>query len=361
LDGVFGRIVLNRNSGLWRVNASLWGVSPGFESNDLGFQGRGDRAGGHGVFIWRNVTPDRFTRARTFWIAKAWTWNYNREMQMDGWLGSTSLTFLNYWEYGIGVRTFRRALDDRLTRGGPSMLNPLAGGWDMNLTTDGRKMFSASLSWAGDVSEEAGWSRRFGTSLNFKPSSILTIRTGPELELAHTAAQYIRTVEDATAEATYGSRYVFGTLERTELSMTTRVGIVLTPRLSLRIFAQPLIASGDYSEFKELATPRTFDFNRYANPIFHQATSTYVVDPDDDGAAPPFAFDDPDFNLKSARLNAVFRWELKPGSTFYAVWTRQQVDHRYPGDFALGRDAAAMFNASGDDVFLVKLAYWIGR
>ena len=37
------------------------------------------------------------------------------------------------------------------------------------------------------------------------------------------------------------------------------------------------------------------------------------------------------------RLNAVFRWEIRPGSTFYAVWTRQQEDTRDPGSFALAR------------------------
>ena len=55
------------------------------------------------------------------------------------------------------------------------------------------------------------------------------------------------------------------------------------------------------------------------------------------------------------------RWELKPGSTFYAVWTRQQQNTVNSGDFALGRDARVMFAAPGDDVFLVKMAYWIGR
>src|SRR4029434_7184183 len=35
LSGYTGRINLNRNSGLWLVNAALWGGSPGFESNDL--------------------------------------------------------------------------------------------------------------------------------------------------------------------------------------------------------------------------------------------------------------------------------------------------------------------------------------
>ena len=39
LDGFTGRINLNRNSGLLHVNAAFWGVSPGFESNDLGFHG----------------------------------------------------------------------------------------------------------------------------------------------------------------------------------------------------------------------------------------------------------------------------------------------------------------------------------
>jgi hypothetical protein len=57
----------------------------------------------------------------------------------------------------------------------------------------------------------------------------------------------------------------------------------------------------------------------------------------------------------------VFRWELNPGSTFYAVWTRQQQDLSNPGLFVPGRDARAMLGAPGDDVILFKMAYWIGR
>ena len=47
-----------------------------------------------------------------------------------------------------------------------------------------------------------------------------------------------------------------------------------------------------------------------------------------------FTFSDPDYNFKSLRLNAVFRWEMKPGSNFYVVWTRQQQDFSDPGQFA---------------------------
>jgi len=53
-----------------------------------------------------------------------------------------------------------------------------------------------------------------------------------------------------------------------------------------------------------------------------------------------FSFSDPDFNFKSLRLNAVFRWEVKPGSALYAVWTRQQVDLTNPGVFSPGAGAS---------------------
>jgi uncharacterized protein DUF5916/cellulose/xylan binding protein with CBM9 domain len=95
---------------------------------------------------------------------------------------------------------------------------------------------------------------------------------------------------------------------------------------------------------------------------FDMPSNVYSVDPDGaTGAAPAFTFDNPDFNLKSLKLNAVFRWEMKPGSTLYAVWTRQQKDERDPSHFVFGRDTRRLFGAPGDDVFLVKLAYWIGR
>jgi hypothetical protein len=78
------------------------------------------------------------------------------------------------------------------------------------------------------------------------------------------------------------------------------------------------------------------------------------IDPDSSGPAAAFAFANPDFNFKSLRVNAIFRWELKPGSALYLVWTRQQQDFKNPGDFQPGGDTSALFSERGDDVFLVK-------
>ena len=169
------------------------------------------------------------------------------------------------------------------------LLNPL-GGVGMNLTTDSRKVFSASLSWAGDVSDESGWARPVWDHLEFQAVVHPDYQNRSRMELAHAAAQ--------SSEPWKTRRPRLPMYSRCNVRHARTDGAVdddsrrhrLTPRLSLQIFAQPLIASGDYSEFKELATPRTFDFNRYANPIFHEATRTYVVDPDGDGAVLLFAF-----------------------------------------------------------------------
>ena len=217
----------------------------------------------------------------------------------------------------------------------------------------------------GNWNNEGASSRTVGLTLSLKPSPMLTISVGPQWNRSATSAQYVRTVVDPTAVATYGERDVFGWLDQTQFSMTTRVNAILTPRLSLQLYAQPLLAVGGYSGFKELAQPRTYQFFMYGGTAstinFEAPLQRYVVDPDAAGPAEPFSFSNPDFNFKSLQVNTVLRWELKPGSALYAVWTRQQQDDAYPGNFSLRRDASALWSARGDDVFLVKVAYWIGR
>jgi len=365
LSGFSGRVSVNRNSGLVQLNAMLWGVSPGFESNDLGFHSNGDRAGAHAVVIWRNVTPGRLLRDRAIWVAKAYTWNFARELQSDVLGSQARVTFLNYWNAGAAIFANRHSPDDRLTRGGPMAMSPR--GFDLNgwVNTDGRKPLSLNINAGINDNAAGGWGRSLGVTFNIKPSERLTLSTGPDWSRSYGYAQYVRSVVDPTAVSTFGGRYVFGGIDQWQLTMTTRANVIFSPHASLQVFMQPLLATGDYSGFKELAQPRTYDFLRYGTDIgslsVDPVTRLYTADPDGAGAASPFTFSDPDYNFKSLRLNAVFRWEMKPGSNFYVVWTRQQQDFSDPGRFAPGRDARAMFTAPGDDIVLFKVSYWLGR
>ena len=147
--------------------------------------------------------------------------------------------------------------------------------------------------------------------------------------------------------------------------MITRLNVVFTPRASIEIYAQPLLSSARYWNLKEFARPRTFEFARYGADVgaiaYDTSARAYTVDPDGSGPAPAFHVNAPDFNYKSLRVNAVFRWEWRLGSTLYAVWTQQREDDARAGAFRLGRDLRSMVGAPSDNVFAVKLAYWISR
>jgi hypothetical protein len=73
--------------------------------------------------------------------------------------------------------------------------------------------------------------------------------------------------------------------------------------------------------------------------------------------AAPFSFRDPDFSLKSLRGTVVLRWEYRPGSMLYLVWTQRRADTSRPGEFEFGRDLADLLRAPGDNIFLLKFSY----
>ena len=78
------------------------------------------------------------------------------------------------------------------------------------------------------------------------------------------------------------------------------------------------------------------------------------------GRRTEFRFGNPDFNFRSLRGNAVLRWEYRPGSTLFLVWTQQRSDTAPFGDFDFRRDRQALFRATPDNIFLVKVSYWLG-
>jgi len=365
LSGWTSSVNLNRNGGNLLMNAAVWATSPGFEANDLGFGTKSDRWGGHVVGTWRKTDPDKLTRRRSFSIAKWYAVNFAGDRQGDGLHAFFNAQLRNYWSVGGNGFKRWRAWDDSRTRGGPTMIASAAWGADGWAETDSRKRVSLGLEYFHYESEHGGRENNYWTSLNVKPSSSLTLSLGPTLYKAHGTAQWVQEVVDPLAAATYGSRYVFATLDQTEWGGAVRVNWIVSPKLSLQLYAQPLLSTGAYQRFKELAAPRSFDFLVYGtggSSIKYDADSAvYTVDPDGSGPAEAFTIDNPDFNYKSLRINAVLRWEWRLGSALYVVWTQNRENTDFPGDFEMGRDARALWHAPTDDVFLVKFTYRVGR
>ena len=141
---------------------------------------------------------------------------------------------------------------------------------------------------------------------------------------------------------------------------STRVDWTFSPTLSLQIHAEPFVSAGDYGDLRRIADPRA---DAYADRFAHvhaatNADGTTRADIDGDGTVETFR--NPDFNFKQFRSNAVLRWEYRPGSVLFAVWSQGRDHFARTGDFSLGGNLGTLFRQPGEDVFMVKLSYWIG-
>jgi hypothetical protein len=162
---------------------------------------------------------------------------------------------------------------------------------------------------------------------------------------------------------------VLSSLTQKTLSLDTRLNVTFTPNATLELYAQPFFASGDYFNYKEFDAPRQshksfYGVDRGTIATVKDASGndvSYTIDADAAGPSAPFSVDNPDFNFRSLRGNAVFRWEYNPGSTLYLVWTQERTDQAAVGTFDFGRDRTALLTSHPDNIFLVKLSYWLGR
>jgi hypothetical protein len=352
----------NKNNGNIRPNASYWAVSPGFEVNDLGYATSADRQGGHLALVLLKQTPDAFSRRRQAFFAKWNTWNFAGDPLGDGYFASFNTTFHNYWSFDVTAHGGRWTYSDRLTRGGPIMRAPGFADISAEIEGDDRKPVEWSLEGNYETRPDGSWSGQGEIRFTFKPLPALSFSVGPSLMRGVTATQYVRTVTDSAVTATYGKRYVFAAIDQTEAGMETRINLILSPTMSLQAYIQPLFSVGHYSGFKEAAQPRTYDFIRYGEDggtiTFDPEAGAYRVRP---AVGSPFVIPNPDFDFTSLRVNAVYRWEFKPGSTLYVVWTQQREDETTDGRFAFNQDLSRMMRAPGDNVFMVKVSYWFSR
>jgi len=79
----------------------------------------------------------------------------------------------------------------------------------------------------------------------------------------HDHSQWVTEIADPTAAATYNKRYVFAKLNQNTLAADIRLDWTFTPRLTLQLYAQPLYGAADYSGFKELSRPKSYEFLIY--------------------------------------------------------------------------------------------------
>jgi hypothetical protein len=362
LSGWGGRLHLTTMAGNFIFSSGIGAVSPGFDSTDIGYQYHMDTINAYIKTGYTSFHPGKIFRKWEFLISYARNYNFGGDKTNDYIFTRFSGQFLNYLEGSLSLFRYFDAFSNTLTRGGPLVLIPSFWVYTFTLNTDNRKPLVLSLS--GDYNKDRVFNNGASASisLSWKPKSNINLTICSRYEYSNYLDQWLENFEDDLMTQTYGSRYVFGTIDQKVLNLSLRFNWIFTPRLSLQAYIQPFIAVGKYTEFKELARPSSYYFNIYGegDSTINYNNDVYIVDPDGPGPASVFNFSNPDFNYKSLRGTVVLRWEYRQGSTLYVVWTQNREDYANPGDFRFGRDFSNLLKAKGNNLFMIKFTYHFG-
>ena len=238
-----------------------------------------------------------------------------------------------------------------------------------NVSTDSRKRWRLNSNPSYSKTTAGGQSSNLNLSATIQPSTRVNISFGPSYNLSQNKFQYVTAVTDPTATTFSGQRYVLSDVRQKQLRFDTRLNVTFSPTMTLELYAQPLLASGHYSDFKEFDAPRRAAYSVYGRDRGTVQTivnasgnvQRYSIDPDGAGPANSFVLNNPDFNFRSLRGSVVYRWEYRPGSALYVVWTQQRSDQAPVGDFDFARDRTALLSAHPDNILLVKASWWLSR
>ena len=359
-----------KDAGNWMWEGSVNARTPGFEANDLAFLTRADYVMYNANLFRFWSKPTKYYRDLSIIVGGQQQQNFDGDLtdrQYHAFVGTTTPQF---WNFNLFYINRPDLLDDRLLRGGPVVEKPSVNviGGNMNSDSRGRLSFHSYGEYA--TNRMGGYGRSIGGGITYRPAPNATVTLGPSWSDSRSMLQYVRRFNDATNADFYGARYVLSSIDQKQLGLETRLSWTFTPTTSFELYAQPLVASGDYFDYKEYDAPRTSNVSVYgrdvgtiseSGPPSPGAPTIITIDPDAAGPASTMSFGNPDFNFRSLRGNAVFRWEYRPGSVMYIAWAHSRSTNMPLGDFRFRRDVGGMFENIPDNVFLVKASYWMPR
>lgn len=362
LSGFITRLTLNKQKGNFYMNAALGIITPGFESNDIGFMFSADKINAHIVLGYKWFETEGIFKHKQIFASFYRTYNFDGYKTADGIYTMGSIEFTNYYGLNFSGSYCPQYYSVSHTRGGPIALRPAEIGFDLSGFTDDREslVFDLGTFFYGDA--KGGGYNGLYASAGIKLNNAVDFSISPRYEYNFESFQWVDKFQDKNATETFGNRYVFAKISHKTFSFEFRLNWSLTPDLSIQLYLQQLFTAGTYSNFKELKNPNSLDYKIYGTEnskiSYNETDKKYGVIPDTKNLDQHFEFDNPDFNDKSVRGSLVLRWEYLPGSTLFFVWTRDQNNSDNPGVLSIRKDFRDLWNAQPNNIFLVKLNYW---
>jgi hypothetical protein len=342
----------------WRYGIGGDVRTPGLELNDIGFQQTADHLTHAFWMQYREDAPSDYllnwqANHDVYYLA-----NFGPELLTLGYECNASAQFLNYWLVNFNCSALDNRWNPGALRGGPQLRATNTYWSSLTVTTDTRKWmwFSLTGSYTHDpVGQVDTGEVDLGAQIQARPN--LDIYVGPTWAARSDPLQYITEVNDSNNQP----HYIFGAIDQRTTSLTLRVNWTFSPHLALQVYAQPFVAAGRYDDIKDVDNPHAQNFT----DRFHIFTGSEIRQDDTNlylnrgFGTQELVVARPDFDFRQIRSTAVLRWEWRPGSNVYAIWSHGQTSQDL-ARFDLTHDLGQLGRAPADDIVMVKLNYWIG-
>jgi hypothetical protein len=337
LSGDAEELLFRRMSGFITFETSYQRRSPGFELNDLGFLRRADQQS------WNNWAALNWQKPFLIFQQAFWNFNWWQFWTTEGLpterAANTNAHFQlknGWWLHAGGtIGQLGDVFCTVCARGGPAVrqsryIAPWGG-----FEGDQRMKIIPYLFFNYYRGDEGRTS-----FFNVNPSVDLRVssrfRGSVGLSISHNINDLRQLGTDTSGGTTH---YVFARLDQQEASLSFRMDYTVTTNLTVQAYAQPFVSKGRNSNVRELANPRATQYSaRYQ----------------------PYALTPGDFNSKFFNSNLVVRWEYRPGSTLFVVWSQGRDDFESTmGTRPFNKDFGRLFDAYPRNTFLVKMSYWL--
>ena len=315
-------------------------ISPGYEINDMGFLNRADW---QDQSTWVGLNFLRRTK-----VYHQLNWNFNEwqdwtsgGLQLERAVNTNiHVQFHNNWYAHAGgtVGQLGATFSDRATRGGPALrVSSYSAPW-AEIQGDQRFVLYPDV-FAQVVTADEGHTRR--TYVNPSLQVRLSARTTPSIGMNYSRNEDNTQFFDNFVVGGV-THYTFAHIDQTTIGVTFRLDYTASPTLTLQIYANPFVSKGTYSDVREVVNARA---DKYADR-FAPYTGSLAGGPQD-------------FDVREFNSTTVLRWEYRPGSSFYLVWTqgRENFDPA-AGTSTFSADLDKLFQVQPSNTFLVKVVHW---
>lgn len=357
LTGTGGQLRFGKSGGgNWSYTSGGMWRSPKLELNDLGFLRQADD-----IRQFSNIT--RGFNEPTSWYRRAsLTFFQSTNFDFEGNHNRTNyelIGFVNYqnncWTEG-GLIHKPRIFINTFLRGGPRWKYNEENVGYLFLGTDSRKRVNTVLGYVHSQATQDNFSyRKYEWRLNYQPFNALALSLNAQMELNPNKTQYV-----SQQDFNGTMRYITGEIDQKTWAATLRVNYAINPNLTIQYYGQPFISRGRYSNFNYVSNPIAGNLiervTLYNTDQISLDNQVYYIDETGDGNT-DYSFRKPDFAFAQFRSNLVLRWEYRPGSELFFVWSQGITGFDDASERFNTIVDNQFFHRKPENTFLIKATY----